>query len=460
MPNLPQDVERYVQEGLDTRMDESKAWAVAWSRYCKYKNPGSSHCKQDEYFHGNGVQKKANAGPFVGKGWGEHSEWLRQSRNAPLKQVDAQRAREIIQQAKAMTQYGPWSDNIDRVLSQGERRFISQFWDTLPSNTSFTDALEELAKERKMAFQTWNSPHESPAGVRYPKSVWDNATRSHAVFRWATPAANMDGTFPEPWRVADKGAALRFLKGIVPDGYEDLYVDYESDLHRGRLQIWVGLRDNRDRVAHAERLAYLADLLADEGYPVNDKVTSGRLWLLDDVAKDVLRTKRASEEAETWALVSPDGYLFGIADMPNAKSKSYWRYSVDDDHLDEAELVKLVNLPPNLHDRVQKNDFDDGYDAWHTVSKYKKGPTKRLANKVVTTIKGQLPQPRDPAAREMALNPPSGGGKHKNKQDYQRGKARNPKHKKPLDRDASQPLSLRRDYGTLEEAWGDVIYDA
>jgi predicted DNA-binding WGR domain protein len=53
--DLPKDVERYVEEGMDQGMDESKAWAVAWSRYCKYKNPGSPHCKQDkgDYFPGN-----------------------------------------------------------------------------------------------------------------------------------------------------------------------------------------------------------------------------------------------------------------------------------------------------------------------------------------------------------------------------------------------------------------------
>jgi hypothetical protein len=50
--NLPADVERYVEEGLEDGMPESKAWAVAWSRYCEYKNPSSSHCKKDEYFQG------------------------------------------------------------------------------------------------------------------------------------------------------------------------------------------------------------------------------------------------------------------------------------------------------------------------------------------------------------------------------------------------------------------------
>lgn len=32
--NLPKDVERYVDEGIEQGMSEDKAWAVAWSRYC------------------------------------------------------------------------------------------------------------------------------------------------------------------------------------------------------------------------------------------------------------------------------------------------------------------------------------------------------------------------------------------------------------------------------------------
>jgi hypothetical protein len=52
--NLPADVERYVEEGTDAGMPEDKAWAVAWSRYCKYKNPESEHCQMNksEYFPG------------------------------------------------------------------------------------------------------------------------------------------------------------------------------------------------------------------------------------------------------------------------------------------------------------------------------------------------------------------------------------------------------------------------
>lgn len=52
--DLPADVERYVKEIKESQpgKDDSYYWAVAWSRYCKYKEPGSEHCKQDNYFPG------------------------------------------------------------------------------------------------------------------------------------------------------------------------------------------------------------------------------------------------------------------------------------------------------------------------------------------------------------------------------------------------------------------------
>ncbi len=64
--DLPPDVERYVQEGKDSGMDEGQAWAIAWSRYCKYKNPGSDHCKKDpsDYFKGREASNKT-AGKVV-----------------------------------------------------------------------------------------------------------------------------------------------------------------------------------------------------------------------------------------------------------------------------------------------------------------------------------------------------------------------------------------------------------
>lgn len=55
--DLPKSVERYVEEGKKEGLDEGEAWAVAWSRYCKYKEPGSPHCQKptSEYFKKNAI---------------------------------------------------------------------------------------------------------------------------------------------------------------------------------------------------------------------------------------------------------------------------------------------------------------------------------------------------------------------------------------------------------------------
>lgn len=60
--DIPKDVERYVKEHTEQGSDESKAWALAWSRFCKYKDPNSSHCQQDEYFGGRKANRRRVAG--------------------------------------------------------------------------------------------------------------------------------------------------------------------------------------------------------------------------------------------------------------------------------------------------------------------------------------------------------------------------------------------------------------
>jgi hypothetical protein len=59
--SIPKKVEEYADDikKKNPDYDESQVWATAWSIYCKYKNPGSDHCKKptSEYFPG----KKASA---------------------------------------------------------------------------------------------------------------------------------------------------------------------------------------------------------------------------------------------------------------------------------------------------------------------------------------------------------------------------------------------------------------
>lgn len=50
------------------------------------------------------------------------------------------RANEIFNQARNQTKHGPWSDQLDKVMSPGERAYIMAIWDTMPGNTCFVDA--------------------------------------------------------------------------------------------------------------------------------------------------------------------------------------------------------------------------------------------------------------------------------------------------------------------------------
>ena len=52
--SIPKTVERYHAEHVEKGLPEDQAWAVAWSRYCRYKKPESGHCRMDQgdYFPG------------------------------------------------------------------------------------------------------------------------------------------------------------------------------------------------------------------------------------------------------------------------------------------------------------------------------------------------------------------------------------------------------------------------
>lgn len=82
--NIPKKVEEYAESVKDKNpdYDDAKVWATAWSIYCKYKEPGSEHCKKDtgEYFPGKGSKE---AESDLGKSWGGYSTFrpMRHSRD-------------------------------------------------------------------------------------------------------------------------------------------------------------------------------------------------------------------------------------------------------------------------------------------------------------------------------------------------------------------------------------------
>ncbi len=186
-----------------------------------------------------------------------------------------------------------------------------------------------------------------------PRSVWDRIQNDRMrPFTWATPAPLHDGTVPQPWRVAHAQEALAWLKTLHVDGTDlsDLYTTYESDLHKGRLQIFVGLRDNRDPVAHSTRLHALYNWIRDMGNPAMPMNYNGRLggiYLVDDLQKDVLRGRAASLRADVIRLAHENealrphllpmitsakkndqkGYEFYV--VVNQKIESGWEYKDD-----------------------------------------------------------------------------------------------------------------------------------
>jgi hypothetical protein len=58
---MPSPVDKYFEKVKESNPEysDAQAWATAWSIYCKYKNPGSEHCKRspDEYFESKSAYK-------------------------------------------------------------------------------------------------------------------------------------------------------------------------------------------------------------------------------------------------------------------------------------------------------------------------------------------------------------------------------------------------------------------
>lgn len=61
--------------------------------------------------------------------------------------MNRERAREIIQAAYDQATIGPWSDQLDKVMTKKERAEVKAFWDTLPGHTCFVDAIFCMARE-------------------------------------------------------------------------------------------------------------------------------------------------------------------------------------------------------------------------------------------------------------------------------------------------------------------------
>ncbi len=61
--------------------------------------------------------------------------------NELLCYLPSDRVKEIIKTARALATYGPWSDQLDSVMTAEERQSVKDLWNTMPGNTCFVDAL-------------------------------------------------------------------------------------------------------------------------------------------------------------------------------------------------------------------------------------------------------------------------------------------------------------------------------
>ena len=59
-----------------------------------------------------------------------------------------ERAQKIIDDARALSKCGPWSDRLDEVMTTDERQEIKAVWDTMPGYTCFVDALYRIARHQ------------------------------------------------------------------------------------------------------------------------------------------------------------------------------------------------------------------------------------------------------------------------------------------------------------------------
>lgn len=125
-----------------------------------------------------------------------------------------------------------------------------------------------------------------------PKSVWDQIS-DPPLFHWATPARNVNGTVPLPWRCAPhREDATAWLQKVA--GQPDVYAEYSPSKWRGREQTLVGLRGYPHLGDRSARLAHVFAALKAQGVPVRFPANSLHVYLVDDLDHDAVEAKANS----------------------------------------------------------------------------------------------------------------------------------------------------------------------
>ncbi len=158
---------------------------------------------------------------------------------------------------------------------------MSSLIDRLTVATDGADLTEARKPKTRWPWPGWTRPRASK---------WDREPPSKRVFYWATPARGPSGPAPKPWRVSDTYKAMDYVRGVAPSVSSDLYAEPSGgERHRGCEQIWIGLRDNRDKTEHKRRLTIIHDAIKKDGKPVRWTSGKGALWIMDDLKRDALR---------------------------------------------------------------------------------------------------------------------------------------------------------------------------
>lgn len=59
-----------------------------------------------------------------------------------------ERAKEAEQQAKALASYGPWSDQLGKVLTAEEDKYVRSVWDAMDGSACYMDAFFAIQNGR------------------------------------------------------------------------------------------------------------------------------------------------------------------------------------------------------------------------------------------------------------------------------------------------------------------------
>lgn len=57
-----------------------------------------------------------------------------------------ERANEVIEIAKRDAKGGPWSDQLEKLMTKEERSYVKSVWDNMNGSTAFVDALYRVAR--------------------------------------------------------------------------------------------------------------------------------------------------------------------------------------------------------------------------------------------------------------------------------------------------------------------------